>query len=93
MQDRNETGIIKRILKNEIAESIAIIGGVWVFVQLIILPLNNVINKVDYMEKNHLAHIEANIVQLQQDMKLNTADHTEIKERLGEILGELKGLK
>ncbi len=84
-----EKALIRKVFSSEIAQVITIIGVVWIFITLVILPIQKNTQDISYIEGNHLKTIEEAIIEIKQELKSNSIVHSEILKELGVIEGKL----
>lgn len=82
----NTEGVVRRILKNDLTLLISIIAGVYTFIAMVILPLQAATQRIDVIERNHLAHVQDDIAEIKQTLKENNQHDADVDKKLERIL-------
>jgi len=93
-QNQNGNGIpantVRKILNNEIAQVISVVVMTYSFIAMVILPISRMAQQIDYIERNHLTHIQDSIAKIEAKNEKQDETDNNIKEKLAEILTLLK---
>lgn len=93
LQNGNQINIVRKVLGNEIAQLIGIIIAVYVFISMVILPIQRMEQEIDTIKNNELIHVQVNLEEIKtvnskQDEKIN-----EIDKKLERVITILESLK
>jgi hypothetical protein len=82
----NTENVVRRVMKNDITLLISIVVTAYAFLSMVILPLQKVSQRVDYIEDNHLSHIQDDIEEIKNVLKTNDAHDADVDKKLERIL-------
>lgn len=83
---KSNENAIKRVLKNEIAQVIAIGGVIYSFISFVIFPIKAIENDIENIKTNHLHTIELDMNELKTKQAASMTKNDEIHEKIMEQL-------
>lgn len=82
IQKQNSDINVRKILKHEVTQFLAIAGFIFTLVKMVILPIYGIQKDIENINGNHLMHIQDSIKKIEIENKQNIEEHTAILRKL-----------